>query len=926
VRPEIERALEVAARQAHGEGFNKRATDKEVVDALLAGSLTLRPHAEWRLPEKLRWDADPFGELNWQAQFNMLRWLDPLRRQAEGNDAARNLWLDVVTDWINANIDSPQTRWATDGMVAGIRGLAILNGLALADDPGTLIRGLDRHVEWLADEANHAIGNHALWQITSLFVLASALGKDGERDVAIGRFERHISEEYDDEGVNAEGSLAYHLYNYRWARDALRRFELEGVRLPSVSDRLQGALREIVHGTRPDGLLERIGDTENAPLAGVTSPEVRYVRSGGEHGEPPQELSAVFTAGFAFGRTGWGETKRALVDETFYSLRFGRANRVHGHQDGGSLTYFAGGGPVLIDSGKYGYNSSEMRRHINSRRAHNVVDVQGEPYSRASDVRLVASASADSFESYALVDEGYRGARLVREVVFSRPGEWLLVADEVTGSPSGAPTARWHVDPSFEAVLENQRVKLHRGTGAIRDFAIVWTRADQADIVAGAENPYEGWSSTGWNTAVPVPVLRLVLPVGEGRCVTLVAPADDDGPEVTVDEGRHGVLVTVTAASRRSWVVLRNGLAPHLFDTYPDSWDSAVADGVSSSGAEDVSSTAVETAEAVLTDVRSAIGLRDPAPDIERIGKRLRSLGFGGSWDYGFGSVLADTGLRADGFEPRRDPLTKSELCYRGTTYRTLRHGSLPHSVPADPAVHVFELGPITLAGLLTPRAGDVLFVALSGAVDRGRTSLPLFQGIGVHAELPGPSMFFSDPTLELDADLRLGWYLGTAHVDVHAAIARIAERVASSLGVRKVVLVGGSGGGFAAIQIASFLPGATAVAFSPQTSVTAYHPRFSDHTLRAVFGSSGPSSDDTERLDATTRYAKRRVPANVHYIQNSGDAFHVERHVAPFVAALEKSPLEGRFHYEEVPMGKGHVSPARDAYVSAVLAAVTDI
>ncbi|WP_402374266.1 heparinase II/III domain-containing protein [Isoptericola rhizosphaerae] len=924
MNPQIEKALEVSARQSQGEGFNRMASDKKVVDLLLGGSLSLPPHPAWDIPQKIRWDADPFGEVNWQAQFNMLRWLDPLRRQADVNEAAREMWLAVVLDWIDANLDSPLTKWGTEGMVAGIRGLAILNGLALAKDPSILVRALERHVEWLVDESRRGVGNHALWQIESLFVLSSALGKEQERAVAIERFEQHVELEYDEEGVNAEGSLAYHLYNYRMTLDALRRFELEGVDVASARERLQGAVREMVHGTRPDGLLERIGDTERASLRGISSPEIDYLRSGGEKGEPPQELTALFGAGYAFGRTGWGETKRSLVDETFYSLRFGRADRVHGHQDGASLTYFARGGPVLIDTGKYGYNRSEMRRHINSRQAHNVVDLQQSVYSKTSDVRLVASESTDSFDSYSLVDEGYHGHQVVREVVFSRTAEWLLVADEVSGSSAVPAISRWHFDAELDVTIEGSSALLRRGLAtAAPDIVVAWANANRADVVAGEENPYEGWSATGWNTAVPVPVLRLDVPVGGGRCVTLIAPGDDGVPEIAVEEGADAALVSVTTSSRQWWVVLCAGRAPALFDSRPTHWDEAGHDDQARRTHAQVPPEAMGEVEQILTDARGSLGHDHMVERLREAGSRLRELGLGGGRDYGFGSVVADAGIRVDGFEPRRRSVMPPEFRYReNATYQVFRHGDLPAELPAETAVHVFEIGPVALTGMLVPQQGDVLFVALSGAVDRGRTSLPLFQGLGAHADLPGSSLFFSDPTLELDADLRLGWYLGTSQIDLHAVIASIVERAASLLGAGRIVLVGGSGGGFAALQIAAHLSGATVVAFSPQTSINRYHPRFRDHALRAVFGPLGPSTGDLERLDVTSRYSRDRIRANVHYIQNTGDVFHVDNHVRPFLDALARSPLEGRFQYEEVSMGKGHTSPARDVYVRALMAA----
>lgn len=916
------RALEVAARQAGGEGFSPIGSDRRLAHDLLAGVLQLRPHPAWNLPDELSWQEDPFGEVNWQAQLHMLRWLDPLRRVAHGTPGARELWISTARSWVRANLDEPRTRWGTDGMVAGIRAIGLTLGLPLVEDPSWILEALERHTEWLTDEKHRAIGNHALWQITGLFVAASALGSAELQRQAAERLERHVAGEYDDEGVNAEGALAYHLNNYRWTMDALRRFELEGVELPETRRRLDGALRELVQATRPDGLLEMIGDTAATRLAGVRSPEVDYLVSHGSDGEPPREVSAVFAAGYAFGRTGWGETRRALVDETFYSLRWGPASRVHGHQDGGSVTYFAGGGPVLIDAGKYGYNRSEMRTHISSRRAHNVVDLAGQGYDRTSVVDLVASSRNDEYDSFLLVDTGYPGASITRAVVFSRRDEWLLAVDRVESASSEPAVARWHVDPRFAVRLRERDAELTAPD--VPPFRVTWSAPTSAELFCGAREPLEGWHATGWNQAEPAPVLRIPVPGDGSRVATLIGPGAGEDVHVTVEQQGDAALVEVDLGGSRSWVMLHEGSTPVLTRQRPTGWVDAVVQGVAPVGRE-VDADAVAQVESL---VAALLGHRhgDVAEQHERAAEAVdaaRRLGFSREWDYGLGSVLADVGVPREEFAARRPQLLSDELSYRGKAYPVVQvpTGSAPEPT-TQPTVHVLVDGPVVLPGLYVPQDGDTLFVGLAGAVDRGQTSLPLFQGVAMHAALPGPSVLFSDPTLDLDADLRLGWYLGTAGTDVHRTIADAVRRYVAALGVRNVVLVGGSGGGFAALQVAAHLDRAAVVAFSPQTSVQEYHPRFRDHALRAVFGGGGPSPADELRLDVVARYRSRPVDAHVLYVQNSGDRFHVERHARPFVELAQGPGFGGTLEHREVAMGEGHVSPSRDTYLEYLRAA----
>src|SRR5699024_6314579 len=89
----------VSARQMFGTSYLDTAVSK-----LLDGRLTMTPHPEWKLPETIDWAADPFNDVNWQNQFHMLRWLDPLRRAAaDGNDDAYAMWRRYVSDWVKRN-------------------------------------------------------------------------------------------------------------------------------------------------------------------------------------------------------------------------------------------------------------------------------------------------------------------------------------------------------------------------------------------------------------------------------------------------------------------------------------------------------------------------------------------------------------------------------------------------------------------------------------------------------------------------------------------------------------------------------------------------------------------------------------------------------------------------------------------------------
>jgi len=101
------------------------------------------------------------------------------------------------------------------------------------------------------------------------------------------------------------------------------------------------------------------------------------------------------------------------------------------------------------------------------------------------------------------------------------------------------------------------------------------------------------------------------------------------------------------------------------------------------------------------------------------------------------------------------------------------------------------------------PQAGGGVFVFFHGAVSsRADLTPPYFSGLGIQKQIgAGPLVAFSDPVVESSAGCALGWFAGSESMDVAEDCATIVHRLVGS-DPRRTWLVGGSGGGFAALNI----------------------------------------------------------------------------------------------------------------------------
>lgn len=213
-------------------------------------------------------------------------------------------------------------------------------------------------------------------------------------------------------------------------------------------------------------------------------------------------------------------------------------------------------------------------------------------------------------------------------------------------------------------------------------------------------------------------------------------------------------------------------------------------------------------------------------------------------------------------------------------------------------------------------RGTGVLLVSFHGAVSR--TESPLRPRYGYHSELRGRGESYiavSDPTLNLDDRITLGWYVGTEDRDVHVEIADVVRLEAISMGASRVVLIGSSGGGFAAMAVAAKLPGSAVVAISPSLEVNRVTPAHTSNFLAAAFPAYSSYEDlraaHPTRVSMDAAYATH-PDVNLFLIQNSGDESRMNGSYKPFI---RDHAGHGCYRFALEHHGDGHVAPPPERF-----------
>ena len=186
----------------------------------------------------------------------------------------------------------------------------------------------------------------------------------------------------------------------------------------------------------------------------------------------------------------------------------------------------------------------------------------------------------------------------------------------------------------------------------------------------------------------------------------------------------------------------------------------------------------------------------------------------------------------------------------------------------------------------------EYILVGFNGAIsNREGKRAPFFSGQGVASRLNLPIISISDPTLSMDENLPLAWYAGNEKcTELPRLISKILDVIALRLN-KKLLLFGGSGGGFAALNQAAFLKTESIVlVWNPQTSIEKYVEKYVDQYDNIAFRDAKQIklSKNTFKDYLFHDVCHKSIKENIQllYMQNQSD-WHMISHASPYIEDL---------------------------------------
>lgn len=243
----------------------------------------------------------------------------------------------------------------------------------------------------------------------------------------------------------------------------------------------------------------------------------------------------------------------------------------------------------------------------------------------------------------------------------------------------------------------------------------------------------------------------------------------------------------------------------------------------------------------------------------------------------------------------------KSSINYDNWDEKLHHHNSIDSYIKdsLENGIHSLHLTDLPLDILMKNseeiKNNEYIVVSFSGDVSRGSKKAPFFSFSGIISQLNKPLISFSDPSLSMDQRLSLTWYAGNDfYPDLPDLLANICDKLVEHTG-KKLLIVGGSGGGFASLNIQSRMKNSdktVVFAWNPQTNILEFSRNPVAKYISYAFAESHVNFVKDTNDEALKEFVSSKIEPilkfngkNKVFIMMDGyDAPHLRKHLKPYI------------------------------------------
>jgi hypothetical protein len=491
----------------------------------------------------INWRLNPYANPSWYMWFHSLRWLGQgIIAGAAGDRAALDRVTTVVRDW---TIDNPYS-WKGDvgayeatfhrTNVLICTRQAILSGLEVTTLPSTyawLDKALTDHATFLLNNWSGA-WNHGTDESIALFGVGCTLDRSDYKTTAQNRLAAGITTAIDAQGSTNEQSTAYAQFNYSlWGRAASVLEQCGADPGTTITQRRALMANWLALATNSRGIFHQVGDSELVKAYPWPGTPAEYAGSLGTKGTAPTQRVGIFSAGYVFGRTGWGET-RPFTGESSYSIRYGPSRAMHGHSDHMAVTYVSRGRDILIDAGHPGYTNNVWRVWAKGPTAHSSMTTPNSA-DRLPVTKLNRYVVKPTWEFFEFSDAPGAGISRTRGVLVLKDPDLIVALDRGTSTTPQQFQTLWHLPSDQVATVYSRTTATAMAPGDTTRtiaFQIPYRQAlpRGAILIKRAQtSPIQGWHYPTIFKRDAAPTLMFARAGYNASILSVIAPMRTSG-------------------------------------------------------------------------------------------------------------------------------------------------------------------------------------------------------------------------------------------------------------------------------------------------------------------------------------------------------------------------------------------------------------
>ena len=317
---------------------------------------------------------------------------------------------------------------------------------------------------------------------------------------------------YNNDYSFTEAGPSYSAWCVKLFGDCVRAADMSGNPMSAVfREKLKYATRNALESYYPDGYDSNIGDSNYRnqmhyftmlnDVFGQSDAVINSYASGEDKGA--EYLTRYYDAvNSAYMRNSWDP------DEAVYINFTNNPADGHYHPDSNQVLMYAYGSPLLVDSGRYSYSSTNsIYDTLRTAASHNTIEADGltlGAHSAAASANALTYANTNAtFDFATSTQNGYSNVAHTRNVFFARSG-FGIVTDYVAGTTSRAYRQNWHFMPSSNATVSGNVASTAFYNAP--DITLAAASADSASIKSGyhsadyglvAESEYASFQKSG---------------------------------------------------------------------------------------------------------------------------------------------------------------------------------------------------------------------------------------------------------------------------------------------------------------------------------------------------------------------------------------------------------------------------------------------